>query len=126
MLAVRVGTQSASRAARPGRASHRSVRFDRGRTALLLGSRVAVALIALGVATPPAALASGTIFGGIRTSTNQPVPYTRVTWGAVAGCGPVSGHAYTTSTGTWTSPVLPNGTYSQIRTREKRPIMEVG
>src|SRR5690349_10258643 len=67
-------------------------------------------LIASLVAFVVPAAANGTLSGGVRTSSNAPVPYTRVTWGAVTtgGCINNPGHAWTASNGTWGSPSLSN------------------
>lgn len=61
---------------------------------------------------PDLAEASGTISGRVVNSAGVGVAYTRVTWGAVAGCGPQSGHVWTSPTGNWTTPTIPNGAYS--------------
>lgn len=71
-----------------------------------------LALISASAIVTGTAHASGTISGRVVNSAGVGVAYTRVTWGAVAGCGPQSGHAFTSSTGNWATPTIPNGSYS--------------
>lgn len=74
--------------------------------ALLILAAVAFLLV------PRETSASGYLAGNVKTSSGAAVPYTRVTYGAVAGCGPVAGHAWTQANGNWSSALIPNGTYS--------------